>query len=163
MTNPIIIISIRAMKISYKTDYALKAILDLAVLSDSGKAVSITDIAGRQDIPVPFLEQIMLLLKKAGVVQSKTGKGGGFFLLKKPEEITVGEIVRLIEGPIEPIACGVRGVPSGCAEEGRCAFQEVWLKVADAVSDVVDGATFADIMRRSRELTDHRAEDHYVI
>lgn len=151
------------MKISYKTDYALKAILDLAVQSDSGKAVSIPDIAARQDIPVPFLEQIMLLLKKAGVVQSKTGKGGGFFLLKKPEEITVGEIVRLIEGPIEPIACGVRGVASGCAEEGRCAFQEVWLKVADAVSDVVDGTTFADIMRRGRELTDHRAEDHYVI
>ncbi|MBN2201117.1 Rrf2 family transcriptional regulator [bacterium] len=151
------------MKISYKTDYALKAILDLAVQSDSGKAVSITDIAGRQDIPVPFLEQIMLLLKKAGVVQSKTGKGGGFFLLKKPEEITVGEIVRLIEGPIEPIACGVRGVPSGCAEEGRCAFQEVWLKVADAVSDVVDNATFADIMRRTLELRPPHAEDHYII
>jgi Rrf2 family cysteine metabolism transcriptional repressor len=151
------------MKISYKTDYALKAILDLAVQSDSGKAVSITDIAGRQDIPVPFLEQIMLLLKKAGVVQSKTGKGGGFILLKKPEEVSVGEIVRLIEGPIEPIACGVRGVPSSCAEEGRCAFQEVWLKVADAVSNVVDSATFADIMCRARELTDQQAEDHYVI
>jgi Rrf2 family transcriptional regulator, cysteine metabolism repressor len=163
MTIPIIIITVKKMKISYKTDYALKAILDLAVHSESGGVVPITDIAGRQDIPMPFLEQIMLLLKKAGVVQSKTGKGGGFFLLKRPDETTLGEIVRLIEGPIEPIACGVRGIPSGCAEEERCAFREVWLKVADAASDVVDGTTFADIMRRQRELTEHRSQDHYII
>jgi Rrf2 family transcriptional regulator, cysteine metabolism repressor len=163
MTIPIIIITVGFMKISYKTDYALKAILDLSAHSDGGKVVPITDIARRQDIPMPFLEQIMLLLKKAGVVQSKTGKGGGFVLLKKPEETTLGEIVRLIEGPIEPIACGVRGVPSGCAEEGRCAFQEVWLKVADAVSDIVDGTTFADIMRRRVELTETGTRDFYMI
>jgi Rrf2 family transcriptional regulator, cysteine metabolism repressor len=163
MTIQIIIITVGPMKISYKTDYALKAILDLADHSEGGKVVPITDIAGRQDIPMPFLEQIMLLLKKAGVVQSKTGKGGGFFLLKRPEDTTLGEIVRLIEGPIEPIACGVRGIPSGCAEEGRCAFQEVWLKAADAVSGVVDGTTFADILRRRRELSEHQTRDFYVI
>jgi Rrf2 family transcriptional regulator, cysteine metabolism repressor len=163
MTIPIIIITVGLMKISYKTDYALKAILDLSVHSDGGKVVPITDIARRQDIPLPFLEQIMLLLKKAGVVQSKTGKGGGFVLAKKPENTTLGEIVRLIEGPIEPIACGVRGVSSGCAEEGRCAFQEVWLKVADAVSDVVDGTTFTDIMRRTREMRERNVQYDYSI
>jgi Rrf2 family transcriptional regulator, cysteine metabolism repressor len=163
MTIPIIIINVGSMKISYKTDYALKAILDLAAHSEGGKVVPITDIAGRQDIPMPFLEQIMLLLKKAGVVQSKTGKGGGFFLLKRPEETTLGEIVRLIEGPIEPIACGVRGVPSGCAEEERCAFREVWLNVTDAVSAIVDSVTFSDLMRRTRELREQKMEYDYSI
>jgi Rrf2 family protein len=151
------------MKITFKGDYALKAILDLSMSSQNGKVVPITDISRRQDIPLPFLEQIMLILKKAGYVQSRTGKGGGFYLAKRPEDITLGEIVRLIEGPIEPIACGVKGQPSGCAEEGRCAFKEVWVNVTEAISEIVDTVTFAHIMRRTRELREFKTEYNYSI
>jgi Rrf2 family transcriptional regulator, cysteine metabolism repressor len=151
------------MKLTYKGDYALKAILDLCLHAQEGKVVPLTDIARRQDIPVPFLEQIMLILKKAGVVQSKAGKGGGFQLLKSPERITLGEIIRLIEGPVEPIACGVREGTSACAEEGRCAFKEVWVQVTEAVSGIVDTVTFAGIMRRTLELREHRTGPVYHI
>lgn len=151
------------MKITFKGDYALKAILDLAMNSQTDKLVPLTDIAQRQDIPLPFLEQIMLTLKKAGYVQSRVGKGGGFFLAKKPEVITLGEIVRLIEGPVEPIACGVRGRPSGCADEGACAFREIWMRVTEAVSEIVDTITFAQIMQRTREIHEQRTEYTYHI
>jgi len=151
------------MKLTFKGDYALKAILDLCLHAKNGRVVPLIDIARRQDIPVPFLEQIMLILKKAGYIQSKAGKGGGFLLLKRPEDITLGEITRLIEGPIEPIACGARGCSSGCAEEGRCAFQEVWLRVTDAVSDIVDTVTFAQIMRRTREFKELQTDSIYHI
>ena len=151
------------MKLTYKGDYALKAILDLCLHAHDGQVVPLTDIARRQDIPMPFLEQIMLILKKAGYVQSKAGKGGGFLLLKRSEDITLGKIIQLIEGPIEPIACGVKDGSSGCAEEGRCAFQEVWLRVTHAISGIVDTATFAQIMRRTRELREQRIFDNYHI
>jgi Rrf2 family protein len=151
------------MKLTYKGDYALKAILDLCLHAHGGRVVPLFDIARRQDIPVPFLEQIMLILKKAGYVQSKAGKGGGFLLLKRPEDITLGEITRLIEGPIEPIACGVKDGSSGCAEEERCAFREVWVQVTDAVSGIVDTVTFAQIMRRTRDLREQRTEHNYHI
>jgi Rrf2 family cysteine metabolism transcriptional repressor len=151
------------MKLTFKGDYALKAILDLCLHAHDGRVVPLTDIARRQDIPVPFLEQIMLILKKAGYVQSKAGKGGGFLLLKRSEDITLGEIIRLIEGPVEPIACGAGSQPSGCADEQRCAFREVWVRVTNAVSGIVDSATFAQIMRRTRELREQRIIDNYTI
>ena len=151
------------MKLTYKGDYALKAILDLCLHAHDGRVVPLTDIARRQDIPVPFLEQIMLILKKAGYVQSKAGKGGGFLLLKRSGDITLGEIIRLIEGPIEPIACGAINQPSGCAEAERCAFREVWVQMTDAISGIVDTVTFARIMRRTRELHEQRIENNYHI
>jgi Rrf2 family protein len=151
------------MKITFKGDYALKAILDLCMSSQNDKVVPLTDISRRQDIPLPFLEQIMLILKKAGYVQSRTGKGGGFYLAKRPDEITLGEIVRLIEGPIEPIACGAKCQPSGCAEEEHCAFREIWVNVTDSISDIVDQVTFAHIMRRTRELRESALTNDYSI
>jgi len=151
------------MKLTYKGDYALKAILDLCLHAQKGRVVPLTDIARRQDIPLQFLEHIMLALKKAGYIQSKTGKRGGFLLSKAPESITLGEIIRLIEGPVEPIACGAGEGSSGCAEEGRCAFQEVWVRVTGAVSGIVDSVTFAQIIRRSRELREQGTDHVYHI
>ena len=91
------------MKITYKGDYALKAILDLSFQYENGKAVPLGEIARRQNIPENYLEQIMLILKRAGYISSKRGVGGGFVLLHDPAKLTLGEIIRLVEGPIEPI------------------------------------------------------------
>lgn len=151
------------MKITYKGDYALKSILDLSFHYKTGEIVPLSDISGRQDIPVKYLEQIMLVLKGAGYVYSRRGVGGGFQLAKPPADITLGEIVRIIEGPIEPISCGKRDYDSQCGEEECCAFREVWMKVTDRISEIVDRLSFADIMRRVQELREQKMGYHYQI
>ena len=134
------------MKISFKGDYASKAVLDLALHYDHGK-IQITDIANRQDIPLKYLSQILLILKGAGYVQSRRGPNGGYWLAKTPAEITLGEIVRLMDGPTSPIACVSKTGYIKCADEPFCPFVEIWVKVRDAVNEIVDHTTFEDICK----------------
>jgi len=131
------------MKITYKTDYALKAILDLAEHYGQG-VVNIHDMAGRIDAPAKFLEQVLFDLRKAGVIESRRGKEGGYLLAKAPREITVGEVLRLIEGPIEPISC-VREGYSDCGDVHKCVFKKIWRDVHQATSDIIDNITFEDL------------------
>lgn len=151
------------MKITYKGDYALKSILDLAYRYGDNKTVPLSDISKRQDVPEKYLEQIMLILKKAGIVGSKRGKGGGFFLNKDPKDLTLGEVVRVIEGPIEPIECADCDFEADCIDEKHCAFREVWTKVSDAISDIVDNVTFQRLMLRTDELRKKENENMYYI
>jgi len=151
------------MKITYKGDYALKAILDLCFRYEGDDIVPITDIAQRQNIPVKYLEQIMLVLKGAGLVESKRGLGGGFRLRRPPDQITVGQVLRLLEGPIEPIACSRPKHDGSCGEESSCAFREIWLKVSDAITGIVDQVTFSQIMQRTREIQEQQTAIHYHI
>ncbi|NLP10242.1 Rrf2 family transcriptional regulator [bacterium] len=144
------------MKITYKGDYALKAILDLCCRHAGGEIVPITDIAHRQNIPVKYLEQIMLVLKGAGLVESKRGLGGGFRLRRPPEQITVGQVLRLLDGPIEPISCSRHHHDGSCGEEECCAFREIWLKVTDAITEIVDQVTFSHLMQRTLQLQKRR-------
>ncbi|MDD5595525.1 MAG: Rrf2 family transcriptional regulator [Candidatus Omnitrophica bacterium] len=130
------------MKITYKGDYALKAVLDLAL--NFGKLVTIHDLAKHTDIPVKFLEQVLLDLKKGGFVESKRGKIGGYLLAKHPSKIKLGEVVRFIDGPIEPIGCvGVKY--SGCTDTYNCVFRRIWGQVAQATSAIIDTITFEDL------------------
>ncbi len=140
------------MKISYKGDYALKAVLELAPLYDSGVVLPLTEIAVRNDIPLKFLAQIMLILKGAGYIDSKRGISGGFYLKKPPRNITMGEIIRLIDGDIEPIACAKMNAEPCCIEIESCAFREIWVKVTQCITDIVDTVTFADLMQRKKDL-----------
>jgi Rrf2 family protein len=132
------------MKITYKGDYALKAVLDLA-RHYGNEPVTIHDIAKRIDAPVKFLEQVLLELKKGGFIESRRGKIGGYLLSRAPEKITVGEVVRFVEGPLEPISC-VRHGYSGCRDLYKCAFRHIWQKVDKATSDIVDNVTFEDLV-----------------
>ncbi|EKD27521.1 MAG: Transcriptional regulator, BadM/Rrf2 family [uncultured bacterium] len=133
------------MKITFKGDYALKTLLDLALNYDSG-LVTILDISKRMDIPKKFLEQVLLDLKKGGFVNSKRGKEGGYYLAKKPDEIRIGDVIRFIDGPIEPIAC-VNDTYGGCKDLSKCVFRKIWVKTSDAVSAVVDNITLEDLVR----------------
>ena len=151
------------MKVTYKGDYALKTILDLSYFYDRNSVVPLVDIAKRQNIPENYLEQIMLKLKGSGYVDSKRGIGGGFFLAKSPKEITIGDVIRIIEGPIEPIACGKKYHDDSCGEESQCVFREVWLKVTDNISSVVDQVTFEDMMQRNDELKRQNQDYMYYI
>jgi Rrf2 family protein len=132
------------MKITYKGDYALKALLDLAVHYDQG-VFTINDVAKRIDAPVKFLEQVLLDLKKGGFVESKRGNVGGYQLSKDPSLITIGQVVRYIDGPVEPIACVGKGY-SNCTDQSCCLFKGIWQKVADATSDIIDQVTFRDLV-----------------
>src|SRR3989338_6044675 len=116
------------MRITYKGDYATKTILDLALHYGNG-VVTIHEIAKRADIPIKFLEQVLLDLKKGGFVESRRGKVGGYFLAKPPAKIKLGDVVKFIDGPIEPIACIERGY-SGCNDLYRCVFRKVWQEVS---------------------------------
>ncbi len=134
------------MKITYRGDYALKAVLDLAVHYGE-ELVTIHEMAGRIDAPVKFLEQVLMDLKKGGFVESRRGKVGGFLLAKAPDKITVGDVVRSVEGPIEPIAC-VRHEYTACRDVYRCVFRNIWQDVAQATSGIIDHVTFEDLAAR---------------
>jgi len=135
------------MKITYKGDYALKAVLDLA-LHYGGDLVTIHDMAGRIDAPVKFLEQVLLDLKRGGFIQSRRGKVGGYLLSRPPSKVTVGEVVRFIDGPIEPISCVKEGY-SGCGDMYKCVFKDIWCEVYQATSDIIDNVTFEDLVSKA--------------
>ena len=139
------------MKITYKGDYALKALFQLALKYNEGGVVSITEIAKPGDMPTKFLEQILLTLRKGGFVKSKRGINGGFFLARHPKDITVGEVIRFIEGPIEPISCIEEDCYKGCKDTASCIFRDVWKEVKQAISVVVDTLTFEELVMRHQE------------
>ena len=127
------------MKISTKGRYALRLMLDLA-MNGENNIVRIKDIAERQQISDKYLEQIISVLNKAGYVRSTRGPQGGYSLRKAPEEYTVGDILRLTEGSLAPVAC--------VEEEGSC---EVGKRLNQAISDVVDHITLADLVALQEE------------
>lgn len=134
------------MRITYKGDYALKALLDLAIHYEYGLS-TIHDIAKRINAPVKFLEQVLLELKNGGFVESRRGKIGGYLLAKASSQITLGEVVRFIDGPIEPIACVEKGY-AGCTDIYKCVFRKIWLDVGKSIAEIVDNVTFEELANR---------------
>jgi len=139
------------MHITYKGDYALKAILDLALNYGNG-LVTTHEIAKRADIPIKFLEQVLLDLKRGGFVDSKRGKVGGYLLTKPPSQIKLGDVIRFIEGPIEPISCIEKGY-TGCDDIYKCVFKKIWQQVAKATSNIIDNITFEDLANQAKKGT----------
>ncbi len=139
------------MRITYKGDYALKAVLDLALHYGTG-LVTIQDMAKRLDIPIKFLEQVLLDLKRGGFVESRRGKVGGYLLAKPTSEVKLGEVIRFIDGQIEPIACVDKNY-KGCKDINKCVFRSVWRRITTATSEIVDNITFEDLVKRDRSLT----------
>jgi len=138
------------MRITYKGDYALKTILDLS-LHYGEEPVNIPELAKRADIPVKFLEQILLDLKRGGFVESRRGKIGGYLLAKHPSEVKLGEVIRYIDGAIEPIGC-VDKHYKGCRDINRCVFRDVWVKVTESTSRIIDNITFEDLAKKAKSL-----------
>ena len=140
------------MRISTKGDYATRALQDLALHYDEGP-IPIEKIAGRQALPVRYLEQLLLTLKRAGFLLSKRGVNGGYSLAKPPGQITLGEILRAVDGPIEPIYCVGEPPRQECAREPDCVLREVWADVNKAVSAIVDRTTLQDVCDRLRAVS----------
>lgn len=136
------------MKISAKGEYAIKAMLDLSMHESSG-LVSIQEIASRQSIPQRYLEQVLLQLKRAGLLASKRGAAGGYHLMRTPGEITVGEVLRAVEGAMAPFEVA-RGPRRGATDHGSDLTQ-LWDDLSNAVSQVIDRMTFGDLAARAAE------------
>jgi Rrf2 family protein len=132
------------MRLSAKGDYALRALMDLS-LNYNQRLVQAKEISQHHSIPEKFLEQILRELKNSGIVTAKSGINGGYALSRPPEKITFGEVVRIFEGSLAPIGCVSVSKYQPCPEETFCRFQVVMRRVRDAVADVLDNTTLADV------------------
>ncbi len=149
------------MKISYKTDYSLKIILDLS-RHFPANVVRIEELSKRQDIPRKFLEQLLLNLKKGGYIQSKRGPRGGYFLTRDPGEIFLGDVVRFISGPIYPIACIDPLENQSCDFKQKCVFAGIWKQVGQEISSVVDNISFANLLEKETQLVNETVLDYQI-
>ncbi len=136
------------MWITRRTDYATRAVLALTLAADE-KPRKLQDLAEATSTPVNVLEQVLPQLRGAGIVRSERGPSGGYRLNHPPEEITLGKIVRIIQGPLAPISCATRHEPEPCAMEIGCSLRETWEEVRDATINILDRTTFADLAKRS--------------
>ncbi|MCI5954470.1 MAG: Rrf2 family transcriptional regulator [Lachnospiraceae bacterium] len=141
------------MKISTKGRYAVRVMLDLA-LNNTGECIKVKDIAARQGISEKYLEQIIAVLNKAGYVKSVRGAQGGYRIAKKPEDYTVGMILRLTEGSMAPVSCLEEGAPE-CERCDTCETLEVWKDLYAAINGVIDNVTIADLVERRKRRTEN--------
>ena len=136
--------------LSRKSKYGLKALLVLGQEAGRGP-VLISELASREAIPKKFLEAILLELKRHGVVQSQKGKGGGYFLRREPADITFGEVIRVLEGPLAAVPCVSQTAYmecSECVDEATCGVRLAMKEVRDATAQILDHTTLADVNAR---------------
>ncbi len=146
------------MKISTKGRYAVRVMLDLAI-HFSGDYVKVREIAKRQGLSEKYLEQVIVILNKAGYVKSTRGAKGGYKLGKDPRELTVGMILRLTEGSLSPVVC-LDGDDSECERCDNCETLSVWKELGDAIHQVVDGVTIHDLVERHNQ--NHKNFDYSI-
>lgn len=144
------------MKISTKGRYAVRMLLDLAE-HDSGGYTSLKDIAERQKISKKYLEQIVPVLTKSGMLQTNRGFNGGYRLANPPEKYTVGAVLRLTEGSLAPVAC-LEHYPNLCERNSVCSTLFVWEGLAKVIDDYLDSITLLDILEKSRK----NSGDNYI-
>jgi Rrf2 family iron-sulfur cluster assembly transcriptional regulator len=139
------------MKLSTRGRYGLRALIDLAV-HEEDEAVSLQSIADRQKISESYLEQLVRLLKKAGLVRSVRGAGGGYRLARPAETISVGDILRALEGNLKPVSCPAYEEGESCEGADFCVTKFVWKKINDAIARTVDTMMLDELVRESRKL-----------
>jgi Rrf2 family protein len=148
------------MRLSKRGEYGLRAMILLAGstnLDMPTPMMQIKDISRQENIPTKFLGQILLALKNAGLLQSKMGFGGGYYLAKPPSEINMGQIVRILDGPLAPIRCVSQMAyePCDCPDERSCGLRMVMGDVRNAIANILDNTTLADVVTRVKTVRDH--------
>jgi Rrf2 family protein len=136
-----------AFHVSTRGEYGMRLMVDLARHWQRG-SISLHTVAQREDLPEAYLEQLVAVLRKAGLVNGKRGAGGGYMLARDPSAITAGDIVRALEGPIEPQICTAEGDPVlNCIREQDCGTRAVWVKLQSTIAQALDGMTLADLAK----------------
>jgi Rrf2 family protein len=151
--------------LAQKSKYALRALLVLAKEYGQGP-VLISDIARREALPQKFLELILLELRNHGILGSKKGKGGGYFLARRPDLVHLGEVLRVLEGPLAPIPCVSKSAYVRCAEcrdERTCGIRMVMKDVREATARILDQTSLADILKRIEVAVQGKDALHYAI
>jgi Rrf2 family protein len=145
------------MRLSKRGEYALRAMIDLASWTQDRSHMPIKEIAERENIPIKFLEQILLTMKNAGLVSSRMGVNGGYYLAKPADQITLGQIIRLLDGPLAPIRCVSQMAyePCSCPDESTCGLRSVMFDVRNAISEILDHKTLADVVHRGVTKINH--------
>jgi Rrf2 family protein len=136
------------MRLSTKGEYASRAMLELSRRHGNGP-LHIREISEAQNIPRRFLEQILLMLKRAGYLKSRKGQKGGYVLAKPPSAISVAEVIRVMDGPLAPIDCVSVMAHETCPMEGTCGLRWLWKDVRDSVAGILEKTTFADLVQKS--------------
>lgn len=140
------------MKLSTKGRYGLRAVLDIA-LQDGNEAVALSQIAERQGISLNYLEQLIARLKKSGIVSSVRGAQGGYKLALPVESISVGDILRALEGDLNPVDCPeFTGVSGNCNNADLCVTKYVWKRISDSINSAVDGIMLSELVEESRKV-----------
>ena len=137
------------MKLSKKGEYALRSLINLGIAAEMKRnLVQVSELAESEQLPVKFLEQILQALKEAGIVESQRGKFGGYRLGRPAKKIFIGEVVRLIDGPLAPIGCVSQSAyePCTCPDEAHCGLRMLMLDVRNAIADILDRYTLADVV-----------------
>ena len=145
------------MRLSKRGEYGLRAMITLAestTQGDSPVMMQIKEISQREQISAKFLEQILLTLKNAGLLHSKMGVGGGYYLARPPDEITLGQIFRVLDGPVAPIKCVSQMAyePCGCPDEETCGLRLVMSDVRNAIAEILDNTSLADVIKRQNSI-----------
>lgn len=143
------------MRVSAKGEYAILALLNLSKCYDNGDVRTLEQISSDQCIPHPFLVQILLELKRANLVESRRGAGGGYRLARHPREVSLGEVIRLVDGPLLPFKCTVPAAESACecAHQGTCVLTPVWNDVRVAIEHVIDNVSFEELAQRHANMS----------
>ena len=140
------------MRLSKRGEYGLRAMINLADAQKNspGAMAQIKDISAQEKIPTKYLEQILLALKNAGLLNSKMGIGGGDYLAKEPEKIDLGHIIRVLDGPLAPVRCvsHMAYEPCGCPDERTCGLRMVMGDVRDAIANILENTSLADVTER---------------
>lgn len=137
------------MRISTRGHYGLKAMFDLAQHYGT-TPVPLKSIAERQNLSVQYLEQLIAMLRKAGLVKSFRGAQGGYMLADNPTQITVGDVIRALEGPVAPVECVDEIEPKECDQADYCISRIVWEKIRNSIAQVMDSLTLADLCREAK-------------
>lgn len=139
------------MRFSTKGRYGLRAMIEIASRQHEG-AVPTHVIAEHQDLSERYLEQLLTPLKQAGLVKSIRGAQGGYILGRDAADITAGDIIRVLEGPIAPVDCISEKYPQDCERSNRCPTREIWQRIRDSISEILDSYTLQDLVVKSRSM-----------
>ena len=137
------------MRVSKRGEYALRSLIDLGIAQELGRPqLQIRELAEKENIPIKFLEAILLDLNRGGFLHSKRGKGGGYFLKKPMNKIRIGDVVRYIDGPLAPISCAsvTAYAPCSCPDEAHCGLRLLMVDVRNAIADILDKYTLQNVV-----------------
>lgn len=149
------------MTLSQKCQYAVRAIFELSKNYGKGP-IRTNEIADAQAIPQRFLENILNELKSTGLIESRRGMRGGYLIARNPAELTVGEIIRLVDGPLDPVKCIGEGRSGGCPLQNECSLVKLWNRAKVAMEQVYDNATFKGLVEEEQEMNRSRPIDFAI-